>query len=281
MSWTIDAGINDLPKVVLNHESGSSADIYLNGAQVTSWKTPDEREWLYLSSSAQFEEGKAIRGGIPVVFPQFADSGPLVKHGWLRTTSWHVDESADRSGNQVRLVTRDTPATLSAWNFPYEAGLTVELGESDLVVTLGVRNTGKDAMRFTAALHTYLSVSDSTQARLLGLYGSPYIDKTNGRAVSVDDDQALRISGETDRIYTGAPWRLELTDSLRRVDISESGFSDVVVWNPWREVARNIPDMRADDYLHFICVEAAIADDPCIVEPGRSWSGFQRLSASQ
>ena len=280
MSWTINAGTNDLPKVVITHESGSTADIYLNGAHVTSWRTPDHVERLYLSSTAQFEEGKAIRGGIPVVFPQFADSGPLVKHGWLRTTSWSVDESTDRSGNQVQLVTRDTAATRDVWNFPYEARLTVDLGDSELTVSLEVRNTGQEEMRFTTALHTYLSVSDATQARLLGLYGSPYIDKTDGRALNVDDDQALRISSETDRIYTGAPWRLELTDDLKRVDISESGFSDVVVWNPWRELARNIPDMRADDYLRFICVEAAVADEPCVVKPGKSWSGYQRFNAT-
>jgi glucose-6-phosphate 1-epimerase len=279
MSWTIIPGTNDLPKIVITHRSGSSAQIYLNGAQVTSWKTSDDVERLFLSPAARFENGKPIRGGIPVVFPQFADSGPLVKHGWLRTTRWEVDESVDRSENFVKLVTRDTDATRQAWDFRYEATLRVELEDSELTVTLELSNTGQSVMKFTSALHTYLAVSDMTQARVLGLYGSPYIDKTAGRAVTVDDDQALRITGETDRIYTGAPWRIEMTDNLLRLHISESGFSDVVVWNPWNAASRAIADMMPDDYLHFICIEAAIANVPCTLEPGRSWSGSQTLKA--
>ena len=108
MSWTIMSGRNDLPKIVITHESGSSAHVYLDGAQVMSWKTADDVERLFLSGAARFERGKPIRGGIPVVFPQFADSGPLVKHGWLRTTRWEVDDSADRSESFVNLTTRDT-----------------------------------------------------------------------------------------------------------------------------------------------------------------------------
>lgn len=279
MSWTIMSGRNDLPKIVITHESGSSAHVYLDGAQVMSWKTADDVERLFLSGAARFERGKPIRGGIPVVFPQFADSGPLVKHGWLRTTRWEVDDSADRSESFVNLTTRDTDETRSAWNFSYEAMLRVELEESELTVTLTIRNTGAADIHFTSALHTYLSVSDITQARVLGLYGSPYIDKNAGRASMVDNDQALRISGETDRIYTGAPWRLEMSDNLLRLDISESGFSDVVVWNPWSAASHPISDMMPDDYLHFICIEAAVADEPCTLEPGRSWSGSQKLRA--
>jgi D-hexose-6-phosphate mutarotase len=39
--------------------------VYLHGAHVTSWKI-DGQEQLYLSERAIFQEGKAIRGGIPV-----------------------------------------------------------------------------------------------------------------------------------------------------------------------------------------------------------------------
>jgi glucose-6-phosphate 1-epimerase len=279
MSWTITAGTNDLPKIVITHPSGSSAEVYLHGAQVTSWKTSDEVERLFLSGAARFEDGKPIRGGIPVVFPQFADSGPLVKHGWLRTTRWEVDESVDRSESFVRLVTRDTDATRASWNYPYEAALSVELGDSELALTLTLKNTGTTDMAFTSALHTYLAVSDIAQARILGLYGSPYIDKMADRTSTIDNEQVLIINGETDRIYTGAPWRIEMTDNLLRLDISESGFSDVVVWNPWSAASHGIADMRPDDYLHFICIEAAVADKPCILEAGRTWSGSQKLKS--
>ncbi|HEX6576168.1 MAG TPA: D-hexose-6-phosphate mutarotase [Gemmatimonadaceae bacterium] len=277
MAWSITAGEKNLPKIIITHRAGSSAEIYLNGAQLTSWNCPPAGERIFLSSAANFEDGKAIRGGVPVVFPQFADSGPLPKHGWLRNTVWDVDESTDPLGQTVRLRTSDTQETRSLWDFPYEATLDVSLYETSIEMRLGISNTGNADMPFTAALHTYLAVSDLSHASVIGLYGSRYIDKTRGRLLVKDEEQALRISGETDRIYPGAPWRLVLTDADTRVDISENGFRDVVVWNPWTEVTRGIADLHPHEYLKFICIEAAIAAEPIVLPPGESWSGTQEL----
>ncbi len=49
----------------------AEADIYLHGAQVTSWHPAGAEEVIFLSRHSRFEEGKAIRGGIPVCFPWF------------------------------------------------------------------------------------------------------------------------------------------------------------------------------------------------------------------
>src|ERR1035437_10592591 len=83
-----------MPKVLIEDASGSRAEVYLHGAHVTSCVPAGGHEMLFLSERAEFEHGKAIRGGIPVVFPQFADSGPLPKHGWLRTSTWRFRDIA-------------------------------------------------------------------------------------------------------------------------------------------------------------------------------------------
>ena len=64
--------------------SGSaSAELYLHGATLTSWKV-DGEELLFVSPKAVFAPPKAIRGGVPVCFPQFAMLGPLQVRGCWR-----------------------------------------------------------------------------------------------------------------------------------------------------------------------------------------------------
>lgn len=55
-----------LPYVILKHESGAAARIYVYAAHLANWTTPDGEEQLYLSSKTAFGGGKAIRGGVPI-----------------------------------------------------------------------------------------------------------------------------------------------------------------------------------------------------------------------
>ncbi|HEX6371728.1 MAG TPA: hypothetical protein VF006_22595, partial [Longimicrobium sp.] len=61
-----------LPKLRLSHASGATAEVYLHGAHVASWVPAGGTEALFVSRAATFAPGKAIRGGVPVIFPQFA-----------------------------------------------------------------------------------------------------------------------------------------------------------------------------------------------------------------
>ena len=75
--------------VVVTAADGARFEAYLHGAHVTSWRAAgDDEERLFVSAAAKFEDGLAIRGGIPVCFPQFADQGPLPMHGLVRTVPW-------------------------------------------------------------------------------------------------------------------------------------------------------------------------------------------------
>lgn len=59
-----------LEKVVLRGPRRSSAEVYLYGAQVISWKNKLGEELLFVSTKAVFAPPKPIRGGIPICFPQ-------------------------------------------------------------------------------------------------------------------------------------------------------------------------------------------------------------------
>jgi len=61
-------GNTRLPKVRITAPE-AAGDIYLHGAHITSWKPANSEEVLFLSSQARWEDGYAIRGGVPVCFP--------------------------------------------------------------------------------------------------------------------------------------------------------------------------------------------------------------------
>jgi hypothetical protein len=72
---------------------GISGELYLQGAQVTAWQPPGERPILFTSPNAVFAPGKAVRGGIPIIFPWFgpnrrAPSAP--QHGIARIATWQT-----------------------------------------------------------------------------------------------------------------------------------------------------------------------------------------------
>ena len=73
---------------------GVVGELYLQGAQVTTWRLRDEQPVLFTSPKSAFAPGRAIRGGIPIIFPWFGPSrhAPTApQHGFTRTATWHLD----------------------------------------------------------------------------------------------------------------------------------------------------------------------------------------------
>lgn len=267
------------PAVQLSAPGGASAIVLLHGAQVVSWTPAGGGERLFLSERARFGEGAAVRGGMPVIFPQFNERGPLPRHGLVRTRAWRVtraETGADDALAVLQLL--DDEATRALWPHRFALELTVCLRGDRIDVELAVSNTGEDAFDFTAALHTYLRVAEVEQARLAGLGGLSYEDFTTG-AMRTDADAALRIDAETDRIYFGATSPLELADGPRRLRVEAARFPDVVVWNPWQEGCAALADLAPGDFRRFVCVEAALIGQPQRLPAGGDWWGRQTLIA--
>ncbi|HLL47678.1 MAG TPA: D-hexose-6-phosphate mutarotase [Longimicrobiaceae bacterium] len=272
---------SDLPRVDLAHASGARAAVYLQGAHVASWTDAAGTELLFVSARSKFEPGAAIRGGIPVIFPQFADQGPLPKHGFARTAAWeHVESGTDPGGSAWALLRlADTDAMRALWPHAFRAELRVTLDAGSLAVALRVANTGDGVMAFTCALHTYFRVDDVRRAAVEGLRGVRYLDKLEAGAALTEEREAVDFAGEADRVYVAAPDRLRVRGgaSGRAVVVEKQGFRDAVVWNPWEEGARGLPDMADDEYLRMLCVEPANAAEPVHLAPGEEWTGTQRL----
>jgi glucose-6-phosphate 1-epimerase len=266
--------------VELEHASGCRAVLHLNGAHLTSWVAADGREMLFVSERARFEEGVTIRGGVPVIFPQFGE-GALPKHGFARTAQWEMAEmGTGEDGAALAIVELcDSDETRAIWPYAFRAELTVSLADS-LSMTLAVTNTGEQPFAFTGALHTYFRVDDIRHAAVEGLNGVTYIDKTRDRQRFRETRDQLRVGAETDRVYVDAPAELRIRGAAggRTVTLRREGFRDAVVWNPWAEGARALPDFAPDEYLRMLCVEAAAAAEPVPVAPGETWRGTQIIS---
>jgi glucose-6-phosphate 1-epimerase len=235
-------------------------------------------EALFLSRAATFAPDKAIRGGVPVIFPQFAGLGPLPRHGFARTEAWERVDDGDRP-DAVRLRLRDSERTRAVWPHAFLAELAVEVGSDRLSLALSIQNPGGDAFEFTAALHTYLRVGDVRRASVEGLHGLRY---RAGKEERVDEERALTVDGEVDRVYLRTPPALRVRDPRNARDflLHTTGFADTVVWNPWAAATAALPDMEDDEYLEMLCVEAAQVGAPVRLDAGARWTGAQRIRVS-
>ena len=268
-----------LPALRLAVGDGASAVVTQHGAHLVSWIPAGGAERLYLSERSLYTTGTAIRGGVPVVFPQFSGLGPLPRHGFARTCEWSITET--RSGPDfavANLRLTDSDATRALWPHAFAAELTVAIGGNRLDIELEVENPGKDTLRFTCALHTYLRVAEVETVRLEGLRGLRFRDQTRG-SERLDGADSVTVSAEVDRIYFGPTKTLLLREPKRSLGIQAEALPDVGVWNPWEEKCALLGDMPPDGFRRMLCVEAAAVGTPIALSPGESWWGRQTLVA--
>ena len=275
-------GEGGLPKIVIRAADGAAAEVYLHGAHVTSWRpsaAQDER--LFLSARSRFQRDAAIRGGVPVIFPQFAAEGPLPRHGFARTTTWLFTGFTEEANGHVlaSFALSDDDTTRAVWPHSFRATLVVRVGGNQLQLTLSVENTGSVGFRFTAAVHTYLRVADVRETKIVGLHGASYRTSDAPTTLKFDGDDTVRIAGEIDRVYVNAPRRVTVREPARETTILLDEFPDIVVWNPGPERAAALKDMEPNGERRMLCVEAAAAQSPVLLDAGHRWSGSQTLIA--
>lgn len=268
--------LNPEDVVKLSHPSGSSASVTTYGAQVLSWIDSEARERIYLSRLAR-ADGIAIRGGIPVIFPQFG-TGPLPKHGLVRTRRWSL---VDQTESTAEFSVTDDAGTRSLWPHPFLATLRVELSAT-LSVRLGITNTGESRFTFAAALHNYFAIGSIDSARVRGLAGLTYIDKTTGGTQHTERSPEIQIREETDRIYLAGPRQVAIDCAIgsSSTSIAAHGFGDWVVWNPWSTGSAALSDMEPEDYQRMLCVEAARVTELVALDPGKDWVAEEVISAT-
>lgn len=262
----------------LTTAQGDTALVTLQGAQVLSW-VADGRERLYLSPEAVADGQTAIRGGIPLCFPQFNQRGPLPKHGFARNLPWEADApEQDAQGRTVqRLRLADSPRSWVWWPETFVAELTISLGDGELRIALAVENPGATPWDFTTALHSYLRVEDVAHAQVQGLDGCARWDAVTDQHLIQQDP--VGFAGEYDSVFQASPSRqLWLQDGAQRLDIHQSdSLPQAVVWNPGADLCARLADLPPEGWRQMLCVEATAIDTPVRLGPGERWTGWQHL----
>jgi glucose-6-phosphate 1-epimerase len=264
----LDAAVSttfgQLPSLLLTSPDGAQASIALYGAHLISWRGADGRERLFCSAKSALDGSKAIRGGVPVIFPQFAARGTGMRHGFARVSTWRVVEQGI-DGHAAFAVLALTPADLApqhaqAWPHGFELRLRIAIHANELSMRFEVRNTGAAPFPFAAALHTYFLVDDIAAVRIDGV-----------------ETEELAITDKFDRVYEGVQPRLALVDGGVVLTLRQQGFTDAVVWNPGAEDAAALADMADGEYRRFVCIEPALLDGP-MLQPGGRWLGEYHVS---
>lgn len=269
---------DNLDSLILTTDTGASAEIFLQGAQVTSWRPAhDDTEHLFVSEQSRYQPGVAIRGGVPIIFPQFAGRGSLPKHGFARTLAWQLSSQTrlDAHTTQAVLALHSSDATQALWPHDFAARYTVTLRDAQLDMQLEVTNTGREAFVFTAALHTYFMVGNILETQLYGLQDAQY--EAGGGLLLAETRETPSFNGAIDRLYHKAPPSLTLKSPAQETQIQAQGFEDTVVWNPWAAGCEAMGDMADTDYAKMLCVEAASVINPIRLHNGESWTGRQTL----
>jgi glucose-6-phosphate 1-epimerase len=245
------------PALQWDGPDGSCATVLLRGAQLLSWRAADGQELLYRSPASALNRVSPVRGGVPVVFPQFGPNGPLPRHGFARQRLWQwCAASAMDAPHSVQLTLDIAVGEEPLWPHACRCTLHIALQSNQLEMRLGVENTGPTPLRFTAALHSYWAVAHSGDAILRGV---------------LPDSEAMPVAGPIDRVLTPSAPTLLLDAGAYQLSLQQRGFDQLVVWNPGPE--SQLPDLPAQGHYQFVCIEPAAVDPPVQLERGGSWWG--------
>ena len=260
-----------LPALQLRAPDGAEATITLFGAHLVSWQPAPiagvaSRQRLFVSSRSPLDGKRAIRGGVPVIFPQFSERGNGLRHGFARVSTWRVLDQGVQDGaafavlglNQADLA----PELASAWPYPFELSLRVTVQGAMLMMLLEVRNTGQQPFPFAAALHTYHQVEDVEAVRIEGV-----------------QRETLAITDKLDQVFEHIPGAITFDTGSDTLHLQQGGFTDAVVWNPGAADAAALPDMEDEEYRRFVCIEPALLG-PQVLEPAGSWKGEYRVTVA-
>jgi glucose-6-phosphate 1-epimerase len=285
MSAAQSEGVIRLRELGASNGHASTAEVSLYAAHVTSWKV-EGVEQLFMSSKAVVDKpGTAIRGGIPICWPQFgtftnAAQAPGSKHGFLRQSDrWTVHEKRE---NEVVLMWQPDDAAKAKWApESYAVLYTVALSGKELRLRLEVMNMGSEPLEFTCCLHTYFRVAAAETCAVSGLKGSRRDTGIGStfRGDTVEAEEEVPFKGETELMFGESGDVVYLMEAGKpKLRLAKSAYPDWVLWNIG-DKASSLADLGEGEEQHYVCVEPAVATAPARVLPGQAWCGVHEVRA--
>ena len=257
-------------------------ELYLQGAHITRYQLGADVEVLWVSESANYQPGTAIRGGIPLCWPWFGvdiENPDRPQHGYARTSVFGVVSTlADEQATSIVLSL--DPAQAPCPDGHNKVGLEFEIRLSEaLWMEIRSLNLSDSTLTLSNALHSYFSISNHAKVTIPAVTGLTYLDKLQNY-MPQQQSSAISINGEVDRVYQAPPEAIDLLDSGKGINttIRSWGNNNLVIWNPGQQKAQLMADFDDDGYEQMICIEPANALDQSItLQPGECHRLGQRI----
>jgi glucose-6-phosphate 1-epimerase len=255
--------LNDNMQGLLIKHDKCQASISLYGGQVLTWQPKGQKDVFWLSKEALYQEGKVIRGGIPLCWPWFGAhwydrDNKAGNHGFARQKNWQIDTININAEQVIIVLTLSVEQQHRLWPNKGLLKQYLTFGEC-FSQRLEMTNLSDDMAQYTGALHSYFSVSDPKNITIDNLSQLSFIDKLTG--VEHINKKFIHGEGPVDRIYQAskADQVMQIVDSTwqRIIEIQSKNSQQWVFWNPGREIAQNMTDVHKNAEQEFICLEAA------------------------
>ncbi len=244
------------------------------GAQVLHTALGSGLELLYLSPLVASFPDQPIRGGIPLMFPQFGDSGPLRKHGFVRDLQWTlVDEREDAVSKNISYFLDIKATDFPEWPFDASLQLNASVGSASFTIELSILNSGNENFSFTGGFHPYFAISSRKDIQVNGLEVLSFRDSFPGENAYV-----LNGDGLVERQYMGDA-EIQFYNGSHWLKLTSSGFDSWMVWNPGSAGATKISDLPDADWDKFICIEPIVLAKPIFLEQGKTFNARLTVSA--
>jgi len=243
----------------------ATASLSLYGGHVVSWQPKTQtKPVLWLSDLVKFQQGKAIRGGVPICWPWFGAHPSQISlpgHGYARITPWELNsvQALANCTTELNLTLGKSDLSQLHWQAEIRLELKITLGDT-LELSLTTVNESDHEVTFTEGLHTYFQISDIGNISVLGLEGNDYIDLVNQNEQRTQQG-AISFDGELGRIFLNNQSTCVIEDPVfnRRIRIEKTGSNSTAVWNPGLGVASKMDDLGSVGWRDMVCVESANA----------------------
>lgn len=261
--------------------ANAHAQVFLQGAHVSEYCPSGDENLLWMSQSANYALGKAIRGGIPICWPWFGASPEAAEpqHGVARQSRFEVvDHQIKDAFTSVTL--RLDPKALADYVRYAGLELEVEVRLADFLwMEMRTTNHSAETKRINDCFHNYFSISDISKTQIPQLEKLTYLDKVQDFK-QCEQQRAFLVDQEVDRVYQGVGNSVSVIPASddQLIAIDTWGFENLIVWNPWSMKAKEMSDFDDFGYQQMICAEPANATYGSVeIPPGSIHRAGQKI----
>lgn len=267
--------------VYLDRGDNVQCTISLFGANIISWVVFGV-EQLFASRRTIFDNLKAIKGGIMLIFPHYRywSLGPA--DGFANLMTWKIFEGPMKlpTGDiQVVLELEQGQVSNNIWNFVYTIKYTITLLERDLHLEFHIINLSPYSFYFHFLFSNHIRVPDLSKCRITGLKDCKYIDKITDEYLQKSTEEEVRIDKEYFRIFVDTKNQIKVANVMMDRDffLKKTNLPDTILHSPWEEKAKIREDFSPDEWDKMLILEVGHKYVPVRIYQNETFEAAMKL----